>query len=181
MEETNNLIEGVVFLLLLACITLVFIRTAVAVSRWKKHRFRLAVDLVVIFSVLYFLVPPAFNFVGWSDIVLGVQQAVVFLWTISAAFLINSVLIKFMWDGVLSSHGERKVPKLITDGVGLAIYSAAVMFVLHYVYGQPIGPVLATSGAAAIVIGFGAQSTIREVFSGFSLSATKALRIGDYV
>jgi small-conductance mechanosensitive channel/CRP-like cAMP-binding protein len=181
MEETNNLIEGVVFLLLLACITLVFIRTAVAVSRWKKHRFRLAVDLVVIFSVLYFLVPPAFNFVDWSDIVLDAQQAVVFLWTISVAFLINSVLIKFMWDGVLSSHGERKVPKLITDGVGLAIYSAAIMFVLHYVYGQPIGPVLATSGAAAIVIGFGAQSTIREVFSGFSLSATKALRIGDYV
>jgi CRP-like cAMP-binding protein len=40
---------------------------------------------------------------------------------------------------------------------------------------------LATSGAAAVVIGFGAQSTIREVFSGFSLNVTKALRIGDYV
>ena len=181
MEETNNLIEGVVFFLLLACITLVFIRTAIAVSRWKKHRFRFSVDLVLIFSVLYFLVQPAFSFMDWSDIVLDVHRAVVFLWAISIAFLVNSLLIRFIWDGVLSSHGERKIPKLITDGVGLAIYSAAVMFVLHYVYGQPIGPVLATSGAAAIVIGFGAQSTIREVFSGFSLNATKALRIGDYV
>jgi CRP-like cAMP-binding protein len=55
------------------------------------------------------------------------------------------------------------------------------MLVLHFVYHEPIGPVIATSGAAAIVVGFGAQSTIREVFSGFSLNATKALRIGDYV
>jgi len=181
MEGTNSIIEAVVFFLFLTCITLGFIRTAIAVSRWKMHRFRLSVELVAIFSVLSFLIEPAFDFLGWSNVVPDVQRAVVFLWTISLAFLLNSILIKFLWDGLLSSHGDRQVPKLITDGVGLAIYSVAVMFVLHYVYGEPIGPVLATSGAAAVVIGFGAQSTIREVFSGVSLNATKALRIGDFV
>jgi small-conductance mechanosensitive channel/CRP-like cAMP-binding protein/tellurite resistance protein len=181
VEEASSMIEAVVFFLFLICVTLVFIRTAIAVSRWKKHRSRFSVELVAILTILYFLVRPAFDFLEWGDIVPEVQRAVVFLWAISVAFLVNSVLIRFFWDGLLSFHGERRVPKLITDVVGLAIYSVAVMFVLHYVYGEPIGPILATSGAAAVVIGFGAQSTIREVFSGFSLNATKALRIGDYV
>jgi small-conductance mechanosensitive channel/CRP-like cAMP-binding protein len=181
VEEANSMIEAVVFFLFLICVTLVFIRTAIAVSRWKKHRFRFSIELVAILSILYFLVRPAFDFLEWGDNVPEVQRAVIFLWVISVAFLVNSVLIRFFWDGLLSFHGERRVPKLITDVVGLAIYSVAVMFVLHYVYEEPIGPILATSGAAAVVIGFGAQSTIREVFSGFSLNVTKALRIGDYV
>ena len=112
------MIEAVVFFLFLICVTLVFIRTAIAVSRWKKHRFRFLSSWSLFCPSCIFLVRPAFDFLGWGDIVPEVQRAVVFLWALSVAFLVNSVLIRFFWDGLLSFHGERRVPKLITDVVG---------------------------------------------------------------
>ncbi|SHI38271.1 Small-conductance mechanosensitive channel [Shimia gijangensis] len=181
MSETSSVTEAVIFFLFLASITLLFVRTAIAVAKGRRHRLRLAMELVALFAIIYFLNSPALRFLGMENLAADFQKGVLFLWTVSLAFLANTALERFVWDGVLSIHGERRIPKLITDGIGLIIYSVAVMFVLHYVYGEPIGPVLATSGAAAIVIGFGAQSTIREVFSGVALNTTKALRIGDYV
>lgn len=181
MSETSSVTEAVIFFLFLASVTLLFVRAAIAVARGRRHRLRLAMELVAIFAVIYFLNGPALRFLGLENLASDFQKGVLFLWTVSLAFLANTALERFVWDGILSIHGERGIPKLITDGIGLIIYSVAVMLVLHYVYGEPIGPVLATSGAAAIVIGFGAQSTIREVFSGVALNTTKALRIGDYV
>jgi tellurite resistance protein/CRP-like cAMP-binding protein len=55
------------------------------------------------------------------------------------------------------------------------------MVVMHFVYDEPITAFLATSGAEAFVIGFSAQSTLGEIFSGLSLNATRALRVGDYL
>jgi CRP-like cAMP-binding protein len=69
----------------------------------------------------------------------------------------------------------------LQDAATAIVYAIAIMVVMHFVYEEPITAVLATSGAAAFIIGFSAQSTIKEVFAGLSLSATKALHIGDYL
>jgi small-conductance mechanosensitive channel/CRP-like cAMP-binding protein len=110
-----------------------------------------------------------------------VEKAAISAATICLAFLLNSAVRAFLWDGLLSEHGQRKVPIIVTEGVGLSIYLVAILLVMHYVYDEPVGGLLATSGVAALVLGFAAQSTLREVFSGVALNATQALRIGDYV
>ena len=181
MEYSSNLIQMLGFLLVLGGITLILVRTAYALTKGKTQRIRLGLEILVILSIIYWFAGSALTFVGQETGLAQFSNAIAFLWVISLAFLTNAMMNQILWLGLLSNHGERRVPKLITDGIGLLVYAIAIMLVLHYVYDEPIGAVLATSGAAAIVIGFGAQSTVREVFSGVALNATKALRIGDYV
>lgn len=181
MENSSDIIQILGFFLVLSGVTLILVRSAVALSRGKSHRLRLSLEILLTLTVIYTFVKPALNFVGQAEFAEPVASAIAFLWLIATAFLINTVFNRFLWEGFLSDHGERRIPKLITDGIGLSIYAVAIMLALHFVYGEPIGAVLATSGAAAVVIGFGAQSTIREVFSGVALNATRALRVGDFV
>jgi small-conductance mechanosensitive channel len=116
-----------------------------------------------------------------SQFIEPLEKVVAFLWWISLAFTVNASLNRFVWTGVLSENGVRKVPKLLTDGAALLLYGCAVMVVMHYVYDKSITAILATSGAAAFIVGLSAQSTLREVFAGLSLNMTRSLRIGDFV
>lgn len=181
MENSSNIIQLLGFVLVLGGITLILVRTMYALAKGRMRRIRIGFEILFILSIIYWFTRPALSFVGLES---GLEQAtnvISFLWVISLAFLVNAIMNRFLWRGILSDHGDRRIPKLITDGLGLLVYAIALMIVLHYVYDEPIGAVLATSGAAAVVIGFGAQSTIREVFSGVALNATQALRVGDYV
>jgi small-conductance mechanosensitive channel/CRP-like cAMP-binding protein len=181
LEYSSNIIQILGFFLVLGGITLILVRMAYVFAKGNIQRLRLGLEILLILSVIYWFSGPASTFTGLETGLAEFTNAIAFLWAINVAFLINAMMNQFIWGGLLSNHGDRRVPKLITDGVGLLVYALAIMLVLHYVYGEPIGAVLATSGAAAVVIGFGAQSTIREVFSGVALNATKALRIGDFV
>lgn len=158
MDYSLDIIQLLGFILVLGGVTLVLVRTTLAVAQGNKRRIRLGVEMVVAFSVIYWFVRPALTFIGLDGSLAQASNAIAFLWMISLAFLINSVMNQLLWTGLLSDQGERRVPKLITDGVGLIVYSIAIMLVLHYVYDEPIGAVLATSGAAAVVIGFVAPS-----------------------
>ena len=160
---------------------MVVVRIATAYVSGRVHRVRASAELVGFFALIYLLIDPALNFVGGGHLVEGVEKAAISAATICLAFLLNSAVRAFLWDGLLSEHGQRKVPIIVTEGVGLSIYLVAILLVMHYVYDEPIGGLLATSGVAALVLGFAAQSTLREVFSGVALNATQALRMGDYV
>ena len=166
---------------IVACIAVVVVRIATAYVSGRVHRVRASAELVGFFALIYLLIDPALNFVGGGHLVEGVEKAAISAATICLAFLLNSAVRAFLWDGLLSEHGQRKVPIIVTEGVGLSIYLVAILLVMHYVYDEPIGGLLATSGVAALVLGFAAQSTLREVFSGVALNATQALRMGDYV
>jgi len=181
VETSSGIIQILGFIFVLVGITLIFVRAAVAVTRGKARRLRLALEISVLLPIIHWFIQPALELVNWEEFAKTTLDSIAFLWVVSLAFLINSIFERFLWDGILSDHGTRRVPKLISDGLGLVIYAIAIMLVLHYVYDEPIGAILATSGAAAVVIGFGAQSTIREVFSGVALNATQALRVGDFV
>ncbi len=56
----------------------------------------------------------------------------------------------------------------------------AVMLVLHEL-GISIAPILATAGVAGIAIGFGAQSLVKDYFSGLFLLLEDQIRQGDVV
>jgi small-conductance mechanosensitive channel/CRP-like cAMP-binding protein len=180
-EDSSGFIQIVGFFLFLSGVALILVRITLALTRGNVRRLRLAAEIVLIWTVIFWFTQSALTFAGLETWAVSASNAIAFLWAISLAFLINTALNQILWEGLLTNHGIRQIPKLLTDGLGLAVYVLAIMLVLHFVYGEPIGAVLATSGAAAVVIGFGAQSTIREVFSGVALSTTQALRIGDYV
>ena len=167
--------------LILAFATLVFVRGVTLVIRGKHHTVRFGVELLLVFTVLFLFSHHALRMAGASQFVEPLEKTLAFLWWISLAFTINASLNRFVWTGVLSENGVRRVPKLLTDGAALLLYGCALMVVMHYVYDKSITTILASSGAVAFIVGLSAQSTLREVFSGLSLNMTRSLRIGDFV
>ena len=181
METPSQIIQIFGFFAILTGAAVLFVRLVQVFVGGKVHRLRINLELLAILTVAYPFAAPAAHFVGLEEIGRDVEGIVAFFWWICLALMINTTLRRFVWEGILSDHGVRRVPKLVTDGVAVALYALAIMIVMHFVYDEPIGAVLATSGAAALVVGLSAQSTIKEVFSGIALNATQALRLGDYV
>jgi small-conductance mechanosensitive channel/CRP-like cAMP-binding protein/tellurite resistance protein len=181
METPSQIIQIFGFFAILASAALIFVRLVQVFVGGRVHRLRTFLELLAFLTVAYLFAAPAAQFVDLEEAGPDIEGIVAFLWWICLALVINTTLHRFVWEGVLSDHGVRRVPKLVTDGVAIALYALAIMIVMHFVYDEPIGAVLATSGAAALVVGLSAQSTIKEVFSGIALNATQALRLGDFV
>ncbi|WP_170480651.1 mechanosensitive ion channel domain-containing protein [Ruegeria arenilitoris] len=156
-------------------------RVATVYVSGRVHRVRASGELLVFLIFFYLLIGPALGVIGLEHLAEAANKAVLATTAICVAFLLNGVIRVVLWDGLLSDHGQRKVPIIVSEGVGITIYLAAILLVMHFVYDEPVGGLLATSGVAALVFGFAAQSTLKEVFSGVALNATQALRIGDFV
>ncbi len=77
--------------------------------------------------------------------------------------------------------------KRIDTLVRVARYAASVViFILAAglalsVLGISVAPLLATAGVAGIAIGFGAQTLVKDVFSGFFVLLENQIRVGDVV
>jgi small-conductance mechanosensitive channel/CRP-like cAMP-binding protein len=167
--------------LILAFATVIFVRGVTLAIRGKHHTVRFGVELLLVFTVVYLFSQHALSLAGANEFIEPLEKTLAFLWWISLAFTINASLNRFVWAGVLSENGVRRVPKLLTDGAALLLYGCALMVVMHYVYDKSITAILATSGATAFIVGLSAQSTLRQVFAGLSLNMTRSLRIGDFV
>jgi small conductance mechanosensitive channel len=64
--------------------------------------------------------------------------------------------------------------------VTFVIIAVTVMMILKE-FGIEIGPILAAAGIAGLAVGFGAQSLVKDVISGFFILLEDQIRVGDVV
>ena len=84
-------------------------------------------------------------------------------------------------DGIVPSEREKRAKTLsgiISTTITVVIYLAAAMMIITEC-GVNIGPLLAGAGIAGVAIGFGAQSLVKDVISGFFLLMENQIRVGD--
>ena len=72
------------------------------------------------------------------------------------------------------------VGKVFRYTAGVVIVLVAGMLILGEL-GISIAPILATAGVAGVAIGFGAQSLVKDYFSGFFILLEDQIRVGDMV
>ena len=181
MDIVSNATQVLGLISILAAAALVFARLVGWVFGRKSDKVRLGIELILAFTVIHFFDQLTLGIISLDHYSADVSRAVALLWWLSVAFTLDAAVKRFIWNGLMEHDDDRHVPKLLRDLVTALIYAVGIMIVMHFVYDQPITAVLATSGAAAFVIGFSAQSTLGEIFSGLSLNATRALRVGDYL
>ena len=70
---------------------------------------------------------------------------------------------------------------LIQDMAIAVIYLGAVLSVIGFVFGMPIGTLVTTSGVVAVIIGLALQNTLGDVFSGIALTLGRAYAMGDWI
>jgi len=83
--------------------------------------------------------------------------------------------------GVVTSEREKRSKTLsgiISTTISAIIYAVALMMIITEC-GVNIGPLLAGAGIAGLAIGFGAQSLVKDVISGFFLIMEDQIRVGD--
>ena len=176
MFEMKEGVEFFVLFALLASASVLF----VACIRWLSRRFRhqvlLGIMLLGAIAGTFYLCQalwPAFPEIAGN----GLSA----MWWIAVAFTINAVVRQFVWEGIFLRDNGPGVPKLVTDLVAFFIYFAALMVVIQAVFHQSLITLFAAaSGALTFVLGFSAQNTLGELFSGLSLSGTQTLTKGNW-
>jgi small conductance mechanosensitive channel len=70
--------------------------------------------------------------------------------------------------------------KTLRHALLIVIYFSAILMILGEL-GIQLGPLLATAGIGALAIGFGSQSLVKDVISGFFIILENQYRIGDVI
>ncbi len=115
--------------------------------------------------------------------VLGILIALVILFQMSkwiVGYLEKFVLEK---DPIQAAEAKKRANTLGTilrHALLLIISFIAIMMILGEL-GIQLGPLLATAGIGALAIGFGAQSLVKDVISGFFIILENQYRIGDVI
>ena len=161
-------------------ITLLF---ATVFSIWKRNRLFQGLSAFFLLSSLYGFageIIPLFGTVSEAEYQ-AVTKFIASLWWCSLGYLVNFMVDRFIWHGRLAWDGEPAVPRLLREIAGLLVYLVVAMIILRIVYNQSITVGAATSGVFAVIMGYSAQSTLREVFAGISLNLDAPFKKGDLI
>ena len=90
------------------------------------------------------------------------------------------VRIQARLDGVEAARRAETLGRVIRYLVALVVSAIAVMLVLAEV-GVSLAPILGAAGVVGLAIGFGAQSLVKDYFTGFFLLFEDQIRTGDVV
>ncbi|MGH1461856.1 MAG: mechanosensitive ion channel domain-containing protein [Neptuniibacter sp.] len=181
MDLASQALEVLGLLAVLSSISIIFIQLLKWLFGKRDNQVKIGAQLLLSFSVIYIAAEYSLGLLELSEYGLEFKQVAALFWWLSLAFIIDSGTRKFVWQGLMADHGVSHVPKLVRDLISLLTYAAAIMIVMHFVYDEPIGAVLATSGGIAFIIGFAGQKTLAEAFAGLSLSLSKTFRVGDFL
>ena len=108
--------------------------------------------------------------------VLLTSLAGVYLWRLFAAGL---ALMLTRDDGTEQSRSKTVEPLLRAVGI-VVIGLGALMLILSNL-GISIAPLLASAGVVGIAVGFGAQTLVKDLFSGACYLIEDVFRIGEYI
>jgi small-conductance mechanosensitive channel len=89
----------------------------------------------------------------------------------------------FKTDETLTLRSAQRVEAIAAAGggaVSFVIWIVAAVLILHS-FGAQIGPILAGAGLLGVALGFGAQSLVRDLVSGFFILVEDQFGVGDWV
>jgi small-conductance mechanosensitive channel len=102
---------------------------------------------------------------------------------IKAAKMIGRKIIKVTADNDPTTENEReRRTKTLVQIFNLGVKTLVIVFGTISILkelGFDIGPILAGAGIVGLAIGFGAQSLVRDVVSGFFMIMENQIRVGD--
>jgi small-conductance mechanosensitive channel len=89
-------------------------------------------------------------------------------------------VIGFLHLYIAVNHRPREA-HLLQDLIVAVVYLGVALSIIGFVFGAPVGPLVATSGIVAIIIGLALQNTLGDVFSGIALTLGRAYVVGDWI
>lgn len=156
-----------------ALVTRILLRSRRTLRLVGQSTFFLALTgLLLYHGIIPYEVDPA-GISRVQQVFIGIVKVI---WWINAAWSLIGVVRVFL----ILEHQPRE-GRLLQELVVGVIYVAAILSIIAYVFNVPVGTLIATSGAVAIVLGLALQSTLGDVFSGVALNLARPYGIGDWL
>ncbi len=179
-------IEPFILLGCLVAVTWVFYKFFLKEASEERHRsirnhFRTLVRHYIILGFLVLL----FIFLQTSEPQLGrlakftpYVALLTFLWG-NVVFVKTSrlIVLQYLFLGSMK-HG---VPLLLVNIFSLILSIVLVFWGITHIFGLELGPLLATSAAASVILGLALQDTLGNLFAGISLQLDRNFEIGDWL
>ncbi|KYG61260.1 mechanosensitive ion channel family protein [Bdellovibrio bacteriovorus] len=188
IQALYGLLELEPFILLgcLIAITWVFYKFFLKEASEERHRsirnhFRTLVRHYIVLSFLFLV----FIFLQTSEPQIGnvakvtpYIAIVTFLWG-NVVFVKTSrlIVLQYLFLGSMK-HG---VPLLLVNIFSLILSIVLLFWGVTHVFGLQVGPLLATSAAASVILGLALQDTLGNLFAGISLQLDRNFEIGDWL
>lgn len=188
IQALYGLLEIEPFILLgcLVAVTWVFYKFFLKEASEERHRsirnhFRTLVRHYIILGFLFLL----FIFLQTSEPQLGrlakftpYVAFLTFLWG-NIVFVKTSrlIVLQYLFLGSMK-HG---VPLLLVNIFSLMLSIVLVFWGITHIFGLELGPLLATSAAASVILGLALQDTLGNLFAGISLQLDRNFEIGDWL
>jgi small-conductance mechanosensitive channel len=129
----------------------------------------------------------AINWERWSTpalsglrIVLIVVVAWISISVLQRAVRVVRLRVEGRLDGTDSARRAETLGRVVRYLIAMVISAVAVMLVLAEV-GVSLAPILGAAGVVGLAIGFGAQSLVKDYFTGFFILFEDQIRTGDVV
>ena len=108
------------------------------------------------------------------------EQGIFIIFTLLAFYLLNKIIeIQFKKTNLIEQKRKETIESLIKNASGyLAFFIIAISLINPFV---DIKKMLVAGGVLGIVIGFGAQSLIKDVLTGFFLIFERQFQKGDFI
>lgn len=87
------------------------------------------------------------------------------------------LVLQYLFLGSMR-HG---VPLLLVNIFSLILSIVLLFWGITHVFGLQVGPLLATSAAASVILGLALQDTLGNLFAGISLQVDRNFEIGDWL
>ncbi|HEY4252682.1 MAG TPA: cyclic nucleotide-binding domain-containing protein [Roseomonas sp.] len=78
-------------------------------------------------------------------------------------------------------EGRPREGRLLQDVVIGLVWLGTLLSIIAYVFGVPVGALVATSGVFAVILGLALQSTLNDAFSGIALNLGRSYALGDWI
>jgi small-conductance mechanosensitive channel len=97
--------------------------------------------------------------------------------------VVIALVDRYLWDLYFEHRRQTVIPKFLRELVALVIFLIALLLVLSFGYHaeRELRGLLATSGAAAIILAFATQNLLGGVIAGMSLQINKPYKVGDWL
>lgn len=97
--------------------------------------------------------------------------------------VVIALVDRYLWDLYFEQRRQTVIPKFLRELVGLVIFLVALLLVLSFGYHAEtqLRGLLATSGAAAIILAFATQNLLGGVIAGMAVQINKPYKVGDWL
>ncbi|MGE0470386.1 MAG: mechanosensitive ion channel family protein [Nitrospira sp.] len=125
------------------------------------------------------------RWVGWST-TSGLRVLIIAVMMIVGLAIVRRAMDRFqkVYEGTLPTESQVKrattLTHVIRDVARVAILAVGGMMMLSEV-GVDLKPILAAAGLGGLAVGFGAQSLVKDVITGFFILLEDSIGVGDVV